>query len=76
VADKLDVDLERASAWVYKVHKWCGMSPAFMQTQVHRLAAEFRAVRLEEAKWWNAKLFAVSKCDRETWDRLEKLEDK
>jgi hypothetical protein len=30
--------------------------------------------RLEEARWWNARLLAASKCSNETWDRIDELE--
>jgi hypothetical protein len=49
VADKPDVDLERARAWLVPFieqdhHK--------VSDDVRSLAAEFRAVRLDEARWW------------------------
>ena len=43
-----DIGREIASEFVYAVYKWRGMSPAFMQTQVRRLAEPINAALAAE----------------------------
>ncbi len=71
-SDKPDVDLARARAFYKHNLSYCANSPC---QACQDLAAEFRAVRLDEAKWWSGRIH-TAEWILEFRERIAKLEAK